>query len=69
MTFDSSVLAACTYDETTHTLDVEFTSGRVYRYQMVPRATYEALLQAPSTGRYFNAKIRDRYPSREVTGE
>ena len=33
----------------------------IYHYLRVPRAKYNALLQATSKGRYFNANIRNRY--------
>jgi len=29
---------------------------------------YEALLDAPSKGRYFNGTIRGRYPYRQIMG-
>lgn len=66
VTFDSSVIAALTYDVATNTLDVEFTSGRTYRYWLVPSAAYEALVHAESMGRHFNSEIRDRFPFREL---
>ena len=42
-------------------LDVEFTSGRVYRYLGVPEAVARGLRHARSKGGYFNAAIRDRF--------
>lgn len=66
LTFDSSVIAALTYDADTNTLDVEFTTGRKYRYWMVPLAVYEAFIAAPSLGQYFNSEVRDHFPFREL---
>jgi hypothetical protein len=66
-TFTSEVLAAVTWDAGSNTLDVEFTTGRIYRYWMVPLSVYEGLLHAESPGRYFNAEIRNRFPNREIT--
>jgi phage baseplate assembly protein gpV len=66
ITFESSVIAALTYDAAEHTLDVEFTSGRTYRYWMVSVAAYEAFTHAPSLGQHFNSEIRDRFPFREL---
>ncbi|HEX2833490.1 MAG TPA: KTSC domain-containing protein [Thermoanaerobaculia bacterium] len=66
ITFDSSVIAALTYDASKNTLDVEFTSGRIYRYWMVPAAIYDAFIHASSMGQYFNTEIRDRFPFREL---
>ena len=36
----------------------EFSRGAVYEYFSVPLTVYEALLAAPSKGRYFNQAIR-----------
>ena len=63
----SSVIAATTYDEQTQTLQIEFKSGRVYRYFGVPKKIYEEFLNAPSQGEYFNTTIRNNYRYREVT--
>jgi hypothetical protein len=42
-------------------LDIEFSSGAIYRYFAVPRSVLEALLAAPSKGAYVNKFIRDRF--------
>ena len=47
-------------------LQLEFGSRAVYLYFGVPAAVYEALLGAPSKGRYFNGTIRGRYPYRQI---
>lgn len=62
----SSVITSVGYDAHTSTMDVEFTTGRIYRYRKVPSAIHASLISAESIGRYFNAKIRDRYPYREL---
>lgn len=58
----SSNLRSVGYDEATHTLEIEFQNGRVYRYIEVPREVYEGLMGADSLGRYFNEYVRDAYP-------
>jgi hypothetical protein len=63
---ESSTLAAGAYDAASRTLELEFRDGSAYRYAGVPAGTFEALAAAPSKGRYFNAAIRDRFPSRKV---
>ncbi len=63
----SSVIESLGYDRATHVLEVEFRSGRIYHYFLVPRATYEALSEAESIGEYFNKNVRPVYPCREVT--
>lgn len=57
----SSVIRRFDYDPGRQELDVEFTTGRRYRYFRVPPAEAEAFRAAFSKGRYFNAHIRDAY--------
>ena len=57
----SSNLKSVGYDRAHRILEIEFQNGRVYRYRGVPPEEYEALLKAPSLGRYFIANIRDEY--------
>ena len=47
-------------------LVVEFVTGRRYVYSGVPKEEAEAMRGAFAKGIYFNRKIRDRYPYREV---
>jgi len=63
-TVESSTLAAVAYDEARQLLQLEFCSRAVYQYFSVPSAVYEALLAAPSKGRYFNHVIRGRFRHR-----
>jgi hypothetical protein len=58
----SSNLSGVGYDSSSRTLEIEFVSGRIYRYQDVPQGTYSALLEAPSKGQFFNREIRDHFP-------
>ena len=55
---DSSAVASIGYDAGAGELDVEFHTGRVYRYFDVPRGKFEALMAAESIGEYFNHHIR-----------
>ena len=57
----SSTLRSVGYSPRSATLEVEFTSGDVYRYFDVPIEVFDSLMSAGSLGRYFNARIRDRY--------
>lgn len=61
---DSSVIKSVLYQE--NTLEVEFKSGRVYRYSDVSPETYASLVSADSVGRYFNAYIRNAHPVIEI---
>jgi hypothetical protein len=58
----SSAVDSLGYDEDVQTLEIRFQSGFVYQYLNVPQAEYDALLQAPSIGSYFNRNIRNSYP-------
>jgi len=59
----SSAIASVGYDAPTSVLEVEFRSGDVYRYFVVPASVHDALMTAPSKGRFFQERIRDRYPT------
>lgn len=63
---DSEALNSVGYDPARHVLEVEFTSGRVYRYFDVPRREVERMLRAPSRGAYFSERVRDRYRFEQV---
>ena len=61
----SSVLAAAAYDSATAVLELEFTSGDVYRYFAVPPSVFRALLDDDSPGAYFTTHISEKYPTRQ----
>ena len=63
----SSNIAAIGYEGRTQTLEVEFLGGRVYQYYGVPDRMFHELMQAPSTGRFFNMYIREGYPYSRVS--
>lgn len=63
---ESSAIASAGYDPATAVLELEFTSGDVYRYFAVPGSVHRGLLDADSAGRYFRDRIRDTYPSEHV---
>jgi hypothetical protein len=57
----SSVIRSYRYDPLQRRLELQFVSGRRYRYHDVPEETYRAMRAAFSKGEFFNAHIRDRY--------
>ena len=59
---ESSTLASVGYDAATFVLELEFRSGDVYQYLGTPNRIHCELIDAESKGRYFNQKIRDRFP-------
>lgn len=62
----STVIRRFAYDHDANELWVEFVSGRRYVYSGVPRQVAETLGSAFAKGVYFNTRIRDRFPYREV---
>lgn len=65
----SSVIRSFAYHPRAAALDVEFVSGRRYRYFGVPEGVATALGQAFSKGRFFNARIRDEFRCSELEAE
>jgi KTSC domain len=63
----SSTLRSAGYDEATSELEIEFQSGRVYRFSGVPAGVYAWLVRSPGKGGLFNRMIRDRYAYTDVT--
>lgn len=57
----SSVIRRFDYDQPRRRLRIEFTSGDIYAYLDVPPIEAEGLATAASKGRFFAARIRDRF--------
>ena len=62
----STVIRRFDYDSPSRSLDVEFVTGRRYRYHAVPEEVAQAFRAAFSKGRFFNAHIRDSYAFSEL---
>lgn len=62
----STVIRSFAYRAEARELEVLFTTGRRYLYREVPAEAAEALRGAFAKGRHFNARIRGRYPYREL---
>lgn len=56
---DSRALRSVGYDPDSRTLEIEFSSGTVYRYFDVPVDAYVGLMTAGSKGGYYADNIRD----------
>lgn len=65
----STVIRRFDFSPERHELVVEFVTGRRYLYSDVPPDEAERFRAAFSKGVYFNRRIRDRYPCRELAGE
>jgi KTSC domain len=55
---ESSAIASIGYDAQEETLEVEFSSGTVYRYLRVPADVAATLYEADSRGKYFGEFVR-----------
>ena len=62
MDVDSTAIQAIDYDEARHKLFVRFQSGERYVYVGVPPEVCRSFVEAESKGRFFQSRIRDRYP-------
>jgi hypothetical protein len=63
----SRAVVAAGYDAATHSLEVEFSSGRVYRFSEVPESVYAWLLRVPNKGVYITQNINGKYAHEDVT--
>jgi lysyl-tRNA synthetase class 2 len=62
MRVDSTAISDIDYDAERAKLLVRFTSGERYVYVGVPPEVCRSFVEAESKGRFFQARIRDRYP-------
>lgn len=62
----SSNIKAIGHDPQTNTMDVEFSSGKVYRYSEVNADEHMALIRAKSVGSHFANVIRPNKQGTEV---
>jgi hypothetical protein len=54
----SSSIASVGYDDAEQVMEIEFRTGKVYQYPMIPREKYDALMAAPSVGKYYAANFK-----------
>lgn len=57
----SSVILRFAWRPQEQALDIEFVTGRIYRYHGVPEDVARGMRRVLSKGGYFNRAIRDRY--------
>ena len=57
----STAIRRVAYRPAASALDVQFVTGRVYRYLDVPEEVAMGLSGARSKGGYFNRALRDRF--------
>lgn len=59
--FSSSNIDEFSYDPSTDTLSVVFSSGDRYDYFNVPQSTHRMFQAAPSKGEFLNRHIKGRF--------
>lgn len=64
----STVIRRFAYRPAIAALDVEFVSGRVYRYHEVPEEVAASLAGSRMKGVYFNRAIRGRFAADRLPG-
>ena len=62
MDVESTAISEIDYDAQRTKLLVRFVSGERYVYVGVPGEVHRSFVDADSKGRFFQQKIRDRYP-------
>lgn len=67
-TVKSSNLKFVGYSPEKQILEIEFHNGSVYQYEDVSKNTYQALLDAPSKGKYFNESIKGKFKFSKIKG-
>lgn len=64
----STVIRRFAWRAAEQALDVEFVTGRVYRYHGVPEEVARAMRGSFSRGTFFNRAIRDHYRHERLGG-
>jgi hypothetical protein len=62
----SSKVKSIGYDPVQRALHVEFHGGDVYEYAGVAPAVHDALMDAPSKGKFLNAHIKGKFVTRKL---
>lgn len=61
---ESDAVSHVGYDEPSRTLHVTWKNGRTYQHPGVPPEKFDALMAAPSKGRFLNTEIKPEHPHR-----
>ena len=63
----SSEMSSVGYDHESGILEIEFKSGAVYQYFIVPKRIYDGLTDAESKGSFFAQNIKDKFAYSRVS--
>lgn len=58
---NSSQVNTIRYFNDTHTLEIDFKSGKTYQYNEVPETVYEGCCAAESIGKYINEHVKKAF--------
>jgi hypothetical protein len=59
---ESSTIREMTYDPEFYILLIQFRSGEIYRYNLVPKSVWEGFKKTNSYGQFFSQYIKNNYP-------
>jgi KTSC domain len=62
----SGKLKSAGYDESSRTMQIEFTNGDVYEYKNVSRELYRQLLASPSPSSFYDDKIDEHFSGKRL---
>ena len=62
----SSNVASIGYDDSSQTLEVEFTNGNIYQYYNIEKNLFDSLMGAGSKGQFLNTYIKNAHPYSRV---
>lgn len=62
----SSMLNSADYDSVEKELTIEFSNGDEYKYKDVPQEIFTELSATPSAGKFFLAKIKNKFEYEKV---
>ncbi|HVU02751.1 MAG TPA: KTSC domain-containing protein [Polyangiaceae bacterium] len=60
-------MSSAGYDVETRVLEIEFSSGRVYRFADVPSSVWEWLVRVPNKGAYVARNLTGKYAFEDLT--
>lgn len=58
---ESSAIDSIGYDKLREILEIEFNTGKIYKYFNVPRHVFSELVSAQSVGKTFNEVVANNY--------
>ncbi|MGH7664494.1 MAG: KTSC domain-containing protein [Gemmatimonadaceae bacterium] len=60
-TIFSSSIRSIGFDRDAQVLELEFYSGGIYQYREVPESVYDEFMLAPSKGKFYQHRIKEKF--------